>query len=162
LPGDRRGARPRVRLRRHRMAGLPRLDVAIRHPPGRRRVRGHRGVDRPAQPAGPVVRLVGAGGPGPGPAQPDHRGPGPAPAPGGGRAHEKVMAMQRAPRVALVTLLALLGGLGLAGCRSEPSVAAYVGEARHTQAEVDRIATVGPKEHPAVIVNRQWVLRLLV
>lgn len=71
--------------------------------------------------------------------------------------------MQRAYRMALCAVLALLGGLALAGCRSEPSVAAYVGDARYTQHDVDRIVNaVGSAEHPAVTVNPQWVVRLLV
>jgi hypothetical protein len=73
------------------------------------------------------------------------------------------MLMQRARRVALLALLAVLGGLALAGCRAEPAVAVYVGKAKYTHAYVDRVVNeIGPTRHPAVVVNRQWVVRLLV
>jgi hypothetical protein len=45
--------------------------------------------------------------------------------------------MQRARRLALVAVLALVGGLVLAGCRSQPSVAAYVGDRRYTNHDVE-------------------------
>jgi hypothetical protein len=54
---------------------------------------------------------------------------------------ERVTAMQRARRSALLLTLALLGAATLTGCRSEPGVAIYVGGARHTQHEVDDLAT---------------------
>jgi len=49
--------------------------------------------------------------------------------------------MPRVRRLALVAVLAVLGGLALAGCRSEPGVAAYVGGTRITDAQVDAMAT---------------------
>src|SRR5262245_45285808 len=71
--------------------------------------------------------------------------------------------MQRARRAALCALLALLGGFALAGCRTEPSVAAYVGDARYSLAEVDRIvATAESGKDAAVTADRQWVVRLIV
>jgi hypothetical protein len=71
--------------------------------------------------------------------------------------------MQRARRAALCAVLALLGGFALAGCRTEPSVAVYVGDARYSQAEVDRIvATANATKDAAVTADRQWVVRLIV
>ncbi len=71
--------------------------------------------------------------------------------------------MQRARRVAFLAVLGLVGGLALAGCRSQPSVAAYVGGHRYSQADVDRIVNqVKDKPEPAVPATRQRVVRLLV
>jgi hypothetical protein len=71
--------------------------------------------------------------------------------------------MQRARRMALVAALALAAGLALTGCRSQPSVAAYVGDHRYTQADVDRIFNeVKDKPEPAVPATRQRIVRLLV
>jgi hypothetical protein len=77
--------------------------------------------------------------------------------------HEKVLAMQRARRAALGAALALLGALAMTGCRSEPSVAAYVGSVAYTHADVDRIVNPATaRENPAVSVSPQWVVRLIV
>jgi hypothetical protein len=71
--------------------------------------------------------------------------------------------MQPARRVALVAVLALIAGLALAGCRSESSVAAYVGDRRYTHAEVDELAQEGmEKISPDRGVVRQTVLSWLV
>ena len=51
--------------------------------------------------------------------------------------------MQRARRLALVAVLPLLGVLALAGCRSEPGVAAYVGGTKYTVEQVDALAAEG-------------------
>jgi hypothetical protein len=73
------------------------------------------------------------------------------------------MAMQRARRLALGALLILLGGLAVAGCRSEPSVAVYVGNVAYTNADVDRIVNpAGGRTDAAVTVTPQWVVRLIV
>src|SRR5690242_15564510 len=47
--------------------------------------------------------------------------------------------MQRARRLALVAVLALLGALALTGCRSEPSVAAYVGDQKIMVKDIDGV-----------------------
>ena len=52
---------------------------------------------------------------------------------------ERVMAMQRARRLASVAVAAALAVSGLAACRSAPNVAAYVGQARITE---DRVSEV--------------------
>jgi hypothetical protein len=71
--------------------------------------------------------------------------------------------MQLARRVAFLAVLGLAGCLALAGCRSQPSVAAYVGNHRYSQADVDRILKqVKDKPEPAVPVTRQRIVRLLV
>src|SRR5688572_15259376 len=49
--------------------------------------------------------------------------------------------MQRTRRMALLAVLALAGGLVLAGCRSEPKVAAYVGGTRYTVADVSAMTS---------------------
>jgi hypothetical protein len=48
--------------------------------------------------------------------------------------------MQRARRVAIVAVLALVGGLALAGCRSQPGAAIYVGAARYSEKYVDDLS----------------------
>jgi hypothetical protein len=71
--------------------------------------------------------------------------------------------MQRARRAALCAVLALLGSFALAGCRTEPSVAVYVGDTRYTQAEVDRIVAAANSAKNAVLTaDPQWVVRLIV
>lgn len=47
--------------------------------------------------------------------------------------------MQRARRFAAAVALAVVGVSVLAGCRTEPKVAAYIGSTKITQAQVDRI-----------------------
>jgi hypothetical protein len=47
--------------------------------------------------------------------------------------------MQRARRAAAVAVVAMTGGLMLAGCQSQPSVAAYVGD---TRISVDQVNTI--------------------
>jgi hypothetical protein len=47
--------------------------------------------------------------------------------------------MQGARRTAVLAVLAVLGGLILTGCRSQPAVAAYVGGVAISNAEVERI-----------------------
>jgi hypothetical protein len=49
------------------------------------------------------------------------------------------MAMQRARRLASVAVVASLAVAGLSACRSEPSVAAYLGDVRVTEARVQGI-----------------------
>jgi hypothetical protein len=49
--------------------------------------------------------------------------------------------MPRVRRLALVAVLAVLGGFALAGCRTEPGVAAYVGDTRVADADVDAVIT---------------------
>ena len=44
-------------------------------------------------------------------------------------------------RLALVVVLAVLGGVSLAGCRSEPAVAAYLGATKITVAEVSAVVS---------------------
>jgi hypothetical protein len=46
----------------------------------------------------------------------------------------------RVRRLVSVVVVVAVGTVGLAGCRSDPSVAAYVGGARYTDARVQRIA----------------------
>jgi len=48
------------------------------------------------------------------------------------------MTMLRARPLALLAAFALLGGSALAGCKSQPGVASYVGDSRLTDAEVER------------------------
>jgi hypothetical protein len=49
--------------------------------------------------------------------------------------------MPRTRRFALVAALALLGALAMAGCgRSQPGTAAYVGDTRYTERQIDTIA----------------------
>ena len=68
--------------------------------------------------------------------------------------------MHRARRVALVAALAVVGALGLTGCRSQPGVAAYVGSTSYTQKQVDKLAkTIPGIEAPQ---GRQLVLSWLV
>jgi hypothetical protein len=47
--------------------------------------------------------------------------------------------MQRARRVALVAVLALVGGLALAGCRSQPGTAVNVGSAEYSEKQVNQL-----------------------
>jgi hypothetical protein len=47
--------------------------------------------------------------------------------------------MQRARRTALVAVLAVLGVVALTGCRTQPTVAAYVGDTRITEAQVNEV-----------------------
>lgn len=60
--------------------------------------------------------------------------------------------MQRARRVALVAVLALFSTLVVAGCRTQPGVAAYVGDLRIHESRVDEIgrearASAAPDEY---------------
>jgi hypothetical protein len=59
---------------------------------------------------------------------------------GASERHERVSTMLRARRVAFVAVLALVGGLALTGCRSQPGMAVYVGSAKYTQKDVDKLA----------------------
>src|SRR5690242_4751574 len=54
--------------------------------------------------------------------------------------HERVSTMLRARRVAFVAVLALMGGLALAGCRAQPGAAIYLGTARYTEKYVDELS----------------------
>jgi hypothetical protein len=79
--------------------------------------------------------------------------------------------MQRVRRGALVAVLALVGAFVLTGCRSEPGIAAYVGDEKITVDRVDavfnavdqvnagRTAEVEPGPIP---ISRQFVLSLIV
>ncbi len=52
---------------------------------------------------------------------------------------ERVIGMQRARRLASVAVVASLAVAGLSACRSEPSVAAYVGDSKITESRVQGI-----------------------
>jgi hypothetical protein len=56
--------------------------------------------------------------------------------------------MQRARRLASVAVVASLAVVGLSACRSEPSVAAYLGDSRLTEA---RVQDVWDEAHDAVV-----------
>ena len=47
--------------------------------------------------------------------------------------------MLLARRVVLVAVSAVLGGMALTGCRSEPTVAAYLDQKKITEADVDAL-----------------------
>jgi hypothetical protein len=49
--------------------------------------------------------------------------------------------MYRVRRVSLLAILAVVGALTLSGCRSQPSVAIYVGNTTYTQKQVEKLAT---------------------
>jgi hypothetical protein len=72
--------------------------------------------------------------------------------------------MQRARRVALVAALAVLGAAALAGCRSQPNVAAYVGDLKITEAKVNQVIDeVLPRMNKSQLgAVRQDVVRWLV
>jgi hypothetical protein len=72
--------------------------------------------------------------------------------------------MQRVRRVALVAALAVLGVASLAGCRSQPTVAAYVGTMKITEAQVNRIVDSVKSQLPAGQLGtyRQRVVSWLV
>ena len=53
--------------------------------------------------------------------------------------------MQFARRVALVAVLALVGTSALAGCRSDPHVAAYAGDRKYTVEQLDALVAEGTK-----------------
>lgn len=78
--------------------------------------------------------------------------------------------MHRARRVALVAVLAVVGVAGLTGCRSQPTVAAYVGDTRITNRQVDRLAA-DAEQHardeqsadvPLVTPSRDAIVTVLV
>lgn len=54
-------------------------------------------------------------------------------------AHERVSVMQHVRRLASIPAIAAVGLLALAGCRSEPGVAAYVGDTKITE---DRVTAI--------------------
>jgi hypothetical protein len=79
--------------------------------------------------------------------------------------------MQRVRHLAVLAVLTLVGGLALAGCRSEPGVAAYVGNEKITVDRVDDVIAAVDKVNaqrttetqPGPIpISRQLVLGLLV
>jgi hypothetical protein len=72
--------------------------------------------------------------------------------------------MQRARRVAFVAALAVLGVVSLAGCRTEPSVAAYVGGTKITEDRVERIVNEVKPVLPKVALSdiREAVVRWIV
>ena len=85
--------------------------------------------------------------------------------------------MHRARRLASVAVVAVLGLTGLAACRSEPGVAAYLGDQRITEDRVDAIVreaepptptaqaqepTAAPSAAAKPAVSRQDVVDLLV
>src|SRR5690349_10209192 len=80
------------------------------------------------------------------------------------------MAMQRARRLASVAVVASLAVAGLSGCRSEPTVAAYVGDTKITEDRVNSVydeaqAAAVPAqqgEEPAPQLTRAQVVRTLV
>jgi hypothetical protein len=57
--------------------------------------------------------------------------------------------MQRARRVAFAAVLAVVGVAALAGCRSQPTVAAYLGDQKITEARVQHIIDEVKGELPA-------------
>jgi len=79
--------------------------------------------------------------------------------------------MQRVRHLAVLAVLTLVGGLVLAGCRSEPGVAAYVGNEKITVDRVDSVIAAVDKVNaqrtaetqPGPIpISRQLVLGLIV
>src|SRR6185436_8473030 len=94
------------------------------HPPGRRRAAARPGaaaVVRPAAEGRPRGRA------GRGPGVTDHID------------REKVMTMQRSRRLASMAVVACLAVAGLSACRSESSVAAYIGDTRTTEKRVQAV-----------------------
>lgn len=77
---------------------------------------------------------------------------------------ERVAAMQHARRVASIAATLLVGVLVLTGCRSDPKVAAYVGDTTFTRAQVDRVFDSLPREavgeNPANV--RQYIVSMMV
>jgi hypothetical protein len=67
-----------------------------------------------------------------------------------GGARETVAAMQRARRLASLAVVVAVGVLALAGCKSVPSVAAYVGDQKITEKRVDDILADVKKKLAAV------------
>lgn len=84
------------------------------------------------------------------------------------------MAMQRARRLVTVAAVASLAVCGLSACRNEPSVAAYVGQSKLTEARVDavldeahdKLAAAAAAQQPgkpvAVPITRADVVRALL
>jgi hypothetical protein len=78
--------------------------------------------------------------------------------------------MQRVRRLASAAVVASLAVAGLSACRSEPSVAAYVGDARITESQVqaildqtrDEVAGAPPSSKAAMRVTRDLVVSTLV
>jgi outer membrane murein-binding lipoprotein Lpp len=76
--------------------------------------------------------------------------------------------MQLVRRLALVAVLALVGGIVLSGCRSEPRVAAYVGDTKFTVDQVDAVMSqldkINAGRDPAqqAPTGRQFVVSLMV
>src|SRR5262245_6028719 len=54
---------------------------------------------------------------------------------------ERVTRMHRARRLVFAALLAVMAGLVLTGCRTQPGIASYVGDSRLTDNEVERAVT---------------------
>lgn len=52
---------------------------------------------------------------------------------------ERVAGMQRARRVASIAVIAMVGAVALAGCRSEPGIAAYYGDQKITEDQVTSV-----------------------
>jgi hypothetical protein len=73
--------------------------------------------------------------------------------------------MQRVRRVAPVLVLALIAGLALAGCRSQPDTAAYVGDARLTNEQLEdlfsEVSSQGASRSSRTAVVQWWVLNEL-
>jgi hypothetical protein len=71
-------------------------------------------------------------------------------------------------RLAVVAVLALVGGIALSGCRSEPSVAAYVGDRKITVDQVnsivDGVNKINEGRDPAerLRMSRQMVLSFMI
>lgn len=78
--------------------------------------------------------------------------------------------MQRARRLASAAVVASLAVTGLSACRTEPSVAAYVGDARITESQVqavldqarDAVAAAPPSSKVSMKVTRDMVVSTLV
>lgn len=72
--------------------------------------------------------------------------------------------MQRVRPLVILAVLAVLGTSALTGCRSEPDVAAYVGDRRYSTEDVDALAEEGLKAKVSTNLGqvRQVVLSWLV
>jgi hypothetical protein len=71
--------------------------------------------------------------------------------------------MHRARRVSLLAVLALAGALALTGCRSQPSVAIYVGDTTYTQKQMDGLVDQFKKIQGADVASApgriaQWIV----
>jgi hypothetical protein len=73
--------------------------------------------------------------------------------------------MRRSHRFAVVAALALLGALALTGCgKAQPGTAAYVGDTRYTESQIDDLVEEIQRSNPDTRPSepRGWVLARLV